>query len=190
MQHLTLWQIEMLPWYAFLIVWAIGALKLKPTKAAEPDAARLFTGIVMACALALLFSHWVRGGILGMRVFPDSPGLERTGVALTFAGAAFAILARMSLGQNWSSRVTLKVGHELIRSGPYKYVRHPIYTGILLAIVGTAIVVGEWRGIFAIALSIIALGLKAQREELLLSTEFGGGYRQYREQTGFLIPRL
>jgi protein-S-isoprenylcysteine O-methyltransferase Ste14 len=109
---------------------------------------------------------------------------------LTYLGAAIAIWARIILGQNWSARVTLKVGHELIRSGPYRYVRHPIYTGMLLAMIGTAMVAGEWRGAAAVALSIIAFCLKAQREEQFMVTEFGETYHEYRSQTGFLVPGL
>ncbi len=71
------------------------------------------------------------------------------GLILTALGIAFAFWARYSLGQNWSSKVTIKVEHELIRNGPYAYVRHPIYTGILLALVGTALAIAEWRAVIA-----------------------------------------
>jgi protein-S-isoprenylcysteine O-methyltransferase Ste14 len=120
LQHLTLWQIELLPWYAFLIVWALGALRLKSIKVSEPIEARLFTGIVVECAFLLLFSQSWRFGVLGRCMLPESSTVQWLGIAITFVGAAIGIWAPIILGQNWSARVTLKVGHELIRSGPMR----------------------------------------------------------------------
>ena len=77
----------------------------------------------------------------------------QVGAALTFAGIAFAIWARVWIAGNWSSDVTLKRDHELIVTGPYRWVRHPIYTGILVALIGTALAVGEWRGALAVVLA-------------------------------------
>ena len=141
--NLTLWQIELLPWYAFLIAWSIGLFWVKPVKTSEPFAARLFTGLVVAAAFVLLFSQNWQPAVLRHRIWPASSPPEWTGIALTCAGAAIAIWARVILGENWSAKVTLKTGHELVRSGPYAYVRHPIYTGLLLAIIGTTVEIGE-----------------------------------------------
>ncbi len=90
----------------------------------------------------------------------------------------------------WSARVTLKEGHQLIRTGPYAFVRHPIYTGMFLGATGAALVAGEWRGIVAVILLLAAHSLKALREEALLTREFGDEYSYYRKHTGFLFPRL
>lgn len=86
--------------------------------------------------------------------------------------------------------VTLKEGHQLISTGPYGFARHPIYTGMLLGTVGTALVVGEWRGVLAVVMLLAAHSRKAMREELMLTTEFGEEYTAYRQKTGFLFPRL
>lgn len=188
--HLTLWQVELLPWYAFLIAWLIGALRVKPTKAAEPLTTRLFTGLALGAAFVLLFNQSWAFGVLRNRMWPMRPAIEWTGIALTSAGAAIAIWARIILGANWSAKVTLKVGHELIRSGPYAYVRHPIYSGLLLAMIGTALEIGEWRGLPPILLVAIAHSLKAGREEQLLTKEFGDQYLEYRRRTGSLVPRF
>jgi protein-S-isoprenylcysteine O-methyltransferase Ste14 len=94
------------------------------------------------------------------------------------------------IGEYWSSRVTLKEGHRLIRSGPYQFVRHPIYTGMLVGVIGNALTIGEWRGILAVVLVLCAHWRKARREEFLLTTEFGQEYTAYRRSTGFLFPRL
>lgn len=190
MQSLTIQQIDFLPWYALGIFWAISAMRLKATKQTESWQASAFNRIIMAGAFVLLFSQRVRVGFLGQRLLPQNPILQWTGVALTFAGASLAIWARLSLGENWSSVVSLKVRHELIRRGPFAYVRHPIYAGLLLAVAGTAIQIGEWGGFVAIALTAIAYWLKAQREEQFLVAEFGEGYTRYRQSTGFLVPKL
>ena len=103
---------------------------------------------------------------------------------------ALAIWARYAIGQFWSARVALKEGHQLICSGPYAVVRHPIYTGLFGAAAGAALVVGEWRGVLAVALLLAAHSRKALREESLLTSEFGEQYRNYRRSAGFLFPRL
>jgi protein-S-isoprenylcysteine O-methyltransferase Ste14 len=110
------------------------------------------------------------------------------GLLMVIAGLAFAIWARVHLGRNWSGTVTVKENHELIRSGPYAIVRHPIYTGLLLAILGTAIVVGEWRGLLAFCFLTIALVLKLRREERFMEESFPDTYPSYCAQVPALIP--
>lgn len=190
MHRLTVWQINLCAWYAFLIVWGIAALNHKPDKTSEPVANRLLYGTYLVCGFALLFSQSLPFGPLRQRFAPHATWLELTGVALTYVGAATAIWARLILADNWSGRITVKIGHQLIRTGPYAYVRHPIYTGILISAFGTALLVAEWRGLLAILLIAIAFAMKAKREEAYMVAEFGEGYAQYRQSTGFLLPRL
>jgi protein-S-isoprenylcysteine O-methyltransferase Ste14 len=185
-----LWQIEVLPWYAFLAVWAIAAVRTKTTKSSEPLLSRLTTGVLIAAAFVLLFRQDLPVQFLHARVLPLDAVTQWTGITLTFAGAAIAIWARFVLGANWSAKVTVKIGHELVRSGPYAYVRHPIYTGMLLAVIGTAVEIGEWRGVTAIILVAIAFWLKTRREEQFMTREFGDGYEQYRQNTGSLFPKI
>ena len=111
-------------------------------------------------------------------------------LAITVAGTALAIWARWHLGSNWSGVVTLKEGHELIRSGPYRAIRHPIYTGILLALLGTSIAVGEARGLIAVAIVLLSFYLKARREESFLSQEFGPGFTEHQRHTGMFLPKF
>jgi protein-S-isoprenylcysteine O-methyltransferase Ste14 len=188
MTHLTIWQVELLPWYAFLIAWAVGAIWVKPVKVSEPAEGRRWQTILLTAGFLLLFSPWLAAGVLGERFVAQRHWVETMGIGLTSAGSGLAIWARAILGENWSARVTRKVGHELIRRGPYAYVRHPIYSGLALAVIGTAMVVGEWRGLIAIPLIIIAESMKARREEQYMVAEFGEGYEQYRRETGFLVP--
>ena len=190
MRQPTLWQIDLIPWYAFAAYWAIKYLRVKPTKTAEPLAGRVLTIVSLAFAFELLFDNRLRLGLLDGRFLPDCPEIGWVGIALTTLGVAVAIWARYCLGQYWSARVTLKEGHQIIRSGPYRFMRHPIYTGMLLATMGTAMVVGQWRGALAVTLLLVVHSLKARREERLLISEFGEEYATYRRSTGFLFPRL
>ena len=190
MTFMTLSNLELLPWYAAAAYWTISTLRLKRTKVAESHSGRLLHIGVMTLAFALLFSTRLRLGPLGLRFLPESALVQNLGIFLTFVGAAFAIWARYSLGQYWSGRVTLKVDHRLIRSGPYAYVRHPLYAGLLLAMAGTALVVGEWRALLGVLLAVMEFSRKATKEEALLAKEFRDDYKEYQRHTGFLAPRF
>jgi protein-S-isoprenylcysteine O-methyltransferase Ste14 len=183
-------KMDLLPWYVFAAYWVITALHVKRTKRAEKLGDRMATIIVMVAAYALLFYRWESLGILNELFVPVHAWIAWTGLLLTWAGVAIAIWARRCLGEFWSGRVTLKEGHRLIRSGPYRFVRHPIYTGLLLGAVGRTITIGEWRGMLAVVLIFVAHSRKAQREEGLLTNEFGDEYTAYRRGTGFLFPRF
>jgi len=127
-------------------------------------------------------------GPLGVRVVPRSFLLGNAGLVLTIVGIAFALWARFYLGRNWSGRVTVKEDHELIRSGPYAIVRHPIYTGFLVALTGTVIAIGEIRAILALFIVGIGLHFKSKTEEQFMSEKFGEQYAIYRREVKSLIP--
>jgi protein-S-isoprenylcysteine O-methyltransferase Ste14 len=186
----TVWQIELIPWYVFATYWAITALRVKRTKAAEKSIDRFATVAIMCVAFVLLFYGWPRFPVLQARFVTAGAWIQWAGIVLTSLGVAVAIWARRTLGSNWSARVTLKEGHQIIRSGPYQFVRHPIYTGMFIAALGTALVVGEWRGLLAVVLLFATHSRKALREEAMLTKEFGDEYAAYRQSTGFLFPRL
>jgi protein-S-isoprenylcysteine O-methyltransferase Ste14 len=112
-----------------------------------------------------------------------------TGALLTVAGIGFAIWARYHIGRNWSGEVTIRQEHELIRTGPYSHIRHPIYTGLIVAVAGTAIVIGEYRALLALALILIGFTVKAKREESMLEPQFGPSFAEHRRHTGFFLPR-
>ena len=181
---------DMIPWYVFGIYWLITWLRVNRTKTEESLASRLATIIPMVLACELLFSDLSRIGPLRLRFAPAAAWIAWLGFAVTTLGVAIAIWARYCIGQFWSARVTLKEGHRLIRSGPYQFVRHPIYTGMLVGATGRALTIGEWRGILALVLILATHWRKARREESLLTTEFGEEYAAYRRSTGFLFPRL
>ncbi len=176
-------------WTIFALYWLVSAFKLKRTKRREDPFQRLFYVLPLVAAFYLLRSgRWYSW--LDTRFVPDALATEWTAVALTAAGVGIAIWARWHLGSNWSGVVTLKEDHELIRSGPYRSIRHPIYTGILLAILGTAVAVGEIRGLAALGIAWLSFYFKARREESFLVQEFGPRFTEHQQHTGMFLPRL
>lgn len=143
----------------------------------------------MAFGFILLYAEDPRLGVLNRRFVPEREWIAMLGALLTVAGVAFAIWARRHIGRNWSGQVTIRKEHELIRTGPYARIRHPIYTGILLALAGTALAIGEYRAILAFAVIAIGFIVKAKREESFLATQFGPAFDEHRQQTGFFLPR-
>ena len=112
------------------------------------------------------------------------------GVAMTATGLLFSLWARLYLGRNWSGQVTVKEDHELIRSGPYRFVRHPIYSGLLLALAGTTLCFGNVWGILGFALVWLGLWIKSRIEEQFMVATFGPQYEEYRRTTGAIVPQF
>ena len=137
---------------------------------------------------ALLAGTFPELGVLNERFVPEAAALSWTGLALTVAGILFAAWARFYLGGNWSLSVTVKQGHTLIRGGPYAAVRHPIYSGLSLAVLGTALAVGEFRGLVAVGLVVFGFRHKSLMEERFMREEFGAGYERYCREVKALIP--
>lgn len=177
-------------WTLLCLYWIISALQRKGVTKREPLHERLGHIVLVGSAAFLLFGRRADFGWLGARFVPDLWSIMVAGVTLTAAGVALSIWARWCLGANWSSAITIREQHELIRSGPYRWMRHPIYTGILLGLAGTALVVGEVRGLVGLALMAIAFYRKARKEETWLNGEFGTSFEVYAKQTGMFLPRL
>jgi protein-S-isoprenylcysteine O-methyltransferase Ste14 len=176
-------------WVLFGVYWAISALNSKKTKRRETWPQRLAYILPLLAAMVLLSRPEAQRGWLAARLFPLWPAVEWIGVTLVAAGIAIAFWARWHLGANWSGTVTLKEGHELIRSGPYRSIRHPIYTGILLALLGTAVQIGQVRSFFAFVVAWLCFYFKARREESFLAAEFADRFAAHRQQTGMFFPR-
>jgi protein-S-isoprenylcysteine O-methyltransferase Ste14 len=130
------------------------------------------------------------GGFPFSRFLPPAFDGYWLGVTLIVAGLAFSVWARRHLGRNWSGTVQVKQDHQLICTGPYRFVRHPIYTGILLAFLGTAIVDGPWWGILAVVVGFGSFWRKLTLEERFMRETFGSAYEEYRARTAALIPYL
>src|SRR5215470_18466144 len=147
-------------WTAFFIVWIVGWLRTKPTQERQPRSQRLLYTIPVILGAYLFGSTRIRLGWWTTRVLPRTTAIQAVAILITAAGIGLAIWARFYLGQNWSGTVTIKVGHTLTRTGPYKWVRHPIYSGILLAMVGTALSRGKPVGVIAIVLFWLGFSIK------------------------------
>jgi protein-S-isoprenylcysteine O-methyltransferase Ste14 len=175
-------------WIAWLVYWYAAAWRTKASQYHEPPLSQLSHIVPLSFGVMLLFFPAVAGGMLRGRVLPRADGWHYVGAALTAAGLAFAVAARIQLGGNWSGTVTLKQDHTLIRSGPYRWVRHPIYTGLLLAVFGTALAVGEWRGVLAIGFVVAAFLRKIAIEERFMREHFGAAYAEYSREVPALLP--
>jgi protein-S-isoprenylcysteine O-methyltransferase Ste14 len=175
-------------WKAVGIVWLIGLIFTKRTVRAQSYGTRLFHLALLVLGIALMSSNRFRFGWLGMRFVPLTHGVLVAGCVLTVIGCAFAIWARVTLGANWSAKATVKAGHELITSGPYALARHPIYTGVLAGLTGSALAGGEGRDLLALAVFAFAFMVKMSQEERLLLQTFPDAYPLYRQRVKALIP--
>src|SRR5690349_1956855 len=124
------------PWIVFVIYWIIGATRTLATREKEPFASRYLILAIEVVGFALLFNGSTGIGFLGTRLIPRTWTSAIGGVILTWAGIGLAIWARHHLAEYWSARITIKEDHQLIRTGPYSRLRHPIYTGLVLATIG------------------------------------------------------
>lgn len=177
-------------WVVWLAYWMIAAIGTKRTSYRDSPAFQVPQILLVFLGFYLLSTNSLRSGPLGERFVPMEPAFLAVGIALTFAGLAFAIWARVHLGRNWSGGVRISRDHELIQSGPYARVRHPIYTGMLVGAFGTSLVVGRWHALLGAGLATLGFWLKARREEALLAREFGEKFEERRRRTGFFFPRF
>jgi protein-S-isoprenylcysteine O-methyltransferase Ste14 len=129
-------------------------------------------------------------GWLGERVLPPWPALYWAGLSLTIGGLGFSTWARAVLGANWSGTVALKVGHELVQAGPYRWIRHPMYSGVLVAMAGTALASGRVHAFAGFVIALLALWYKSRIEETWMKQAFGASYSVYARATWALFPWL
>ncbi len=177
-------------WILFAAYWLVSALKRKKTKQRESIGQRLVYIAPIFIAVLLLYNSRTNIGVIATYFVPHTLEVQWIGVAVMILGLAVAVWARVHLGTNWSGVVTLKEGHELIRTGPYRNIRHPIYTGILIGFLGSAIVNGQIRGLIAMAVVWLSFFIKARREERFLAQEFGPRFEEHKQHTGMFVPKF
>ena len=177
-------------WAIFGWVWLIAWIRTKPTQERAPLSFRFLYGVPVAIASYLMFNDNAALRWGGAQFVPRTPLIQSAGILLTAAGIAFAIWARFYLGQNWSSAVSIKVGHQLIRTGPYQWVRHPIYSGLLVALLGTALARGKLISLVALPLFFLGFWTKSRMEEQFMRKTFGQEYEDYSQSTGALVPKF
>jgi protein-S-isoprenylcysteine O-methyltransferase Ste14 len=177
-------------WEALGLLWLAGFAFTKPTLHAQHLGARVFNIALGFLGFAMLGLSWFDRGWLAARFAPETDTLAVAGFLLTLAGALFAAWARLTLGANWSGRPSVKAGHELVINGPYALVRHPIYTGLLLAAAGTALAVDKWRALLGFVILLVVFALKMGKEERLMMQTFPDSYPGYRQRVKALLPGL
>lgn len=186
--HLLAIRIVSACWIIFGVVWLALAQTTKRSVYRESSKERMRYWLLLVFAYFLLtrghrFSH-----PLDAHLDSNNATLAWLGAALCSVGLAFALWARATLGRNWSGTVTFKEEHELIRTGPYRLVRHPIYTGLLTMFVGTSIVIGYIGGFIGALLVFASFWIKLRQEERLMLQHFPHQYPDYRQRTKCIIP--
>jgi protein-S-isoprenylcysteine O-methyltransferase Ste14 len=174
-------------WLAWLLYWAVSARNVKPTRWREPLRSQALHRVPLLLGVFLLaVPQWLPRA-LRQRFLPAGTVFPVLGAVVVAAGLGFSVWARRHLGRNWSAEVVVKEDHSLIRTGPYRHLRHPIYSGILLAFLGMAVTIGEWRGLLAAACVLVAFMRKSWVEEQRMREIFPE-YEQYRRESAALIP--
>jgi protein-S-isoprenylcysteine O-methyltransferase Ste14 len=175
-------------WLTFAIVWLLAAVWTKRSVYRESRSQRLRYTLPIVAAYFLLINGGRMLYPLNLRVVPHAAIIAWAGIILCVAGLGFAIWARVVIGRNWSGTVTLKEDHQLIERGPYRLVRHPIYTGILSMFVATAIVLGHLAGSIGVVIVFASFWSKLIREEKVMLNQFPDKYAAYRQRVKRLIP--
>jgi protein-S-isoprenylcysteine O-methyltransferase Ste14 len=205
------WEIISGCWVMFWVYWTISARRFRAPRREVSltftvlNTVLLYSGFVLVLAsrvdvgpLALRFTSgaeladvltiaWLVGP-LALRFTSGAAYIDIAGTALAVAGVAFAIWSRRVLGLNWSGAVRITEGQHLVRAGPYAVVRNPIYSGMVLAVFGTALVAGTISALLGLALVVASLWHKGRMEERFLLAEFGEEYAAYQRDVKFLIP--
>jgi protein-S-isoprenylcysteine O-methyltransferase Ste14 len=175
-------------WLAWALYWALSARNAKRTVRRESLGSRATNIAPLVIGVLLIALPHIPCAPFATRILPATLATYGLGVAIVFLGLSFAVWARRHIGSNWSGTVTVKENHVLVRTGPYRWVRHPIYTGLLAAILGSAIARGELRGIWALVLCTSAFVLKLRLEERWMRQLFGNEYDRYSAEVPALIP--
>ena len=177
-------------WIVFGSFWLLAAFVQKRNARRQTVGSRLMQVSIIALVLVPFFIEEGRAGLLYRHLYPNLLGVQYVGVLLLLLGLWFAVWARFVLGRNWSGIVTVKEDHTLITRGPYAWVRHPIYTGILLALLGTAVTLGTILNFVEVPVVAFAFWLKLRTEERFMLETFGEQYTAYRHHVKALIPHV
>lgn len=173
-------------WVIFWSYWFILAYRTRsPIKRRKSAMFPLLPLIAMSLwiVISIFFP-----GLPFLRIVPAGILIGLVGITITLAGLGFAVWARIHLGTNWSGQPVIRIDHTLVRSGPYRIVRNPIYTGLLIASIGTTLVVGEFWALIITIILLVVFAMKIQMEEEFLLEEFGESFIRYKQTVKALIP--
>jgi protein-S-isoprenylcysteine O-methyltransferase Ste14 len=172
-------------WAVFLGYWLVTGLGSKRT--AKPYARQLFARAVVAALVILVVRS--RPADISTRAIVLSPAFRVLGILICAGGIAFAISARRRLGKNWGMPMSVHESPELIMTGPYARVRHPIYTGVIIALIGNALALSLWW-LVAVVAALAYFGYAARREERTMLATFPGQYAEYQRRTKMIVPGI
>jgi protein-S-isoprenylcysteine O-methyltransferase Ste14 len=187
-RHWLIWNLVPAMWLAWCLYWSISAVNAKPNVRRESLISRASHVLPLTAGILLVALPHLPSPLFATRILPRTIATYWVGVGMIFLGLAFAVWARRHLGTNWSGTVTVKENHVLIRTGPYAWARHPIYTGLLAAVLGTAVARGELRGVWSLAICTVAFVIKLRIEERWMREVFGAEYERYSAEVPALIP--
>jgi protein-S-isoprenylcysteine O-methyltransferase Ste14 len=175
-------------WMALVLVWLVSALRTKRTIQRQSSASQLLYTAILVVGVYLIFAKGTGIPWLDRQLVLVGIPIALVGLVTVLMGVVFSIWARVMLGGNWSNSVTVKEDHTLVRRGPYRIVRHPIYSGILLGMIGSALQRGEIRSFVGIVICGLSFWLKTRAEEQFMVQRFGEEYLQYCHQVKALAP--
>jgi protein-S-isoprenylcysteine O-methyltransferase Ste14 len=173
-------------WGVWGIVWFVLAKKVNKTQSSESPFSRALHLVPTVVAFYTIF-NWT---FFPARLWTPCVEVAILGNVITAAGVCFAIWARVHLGKYWSGIITLKEGHRLIRTGPYRFARHPIYTGMLSGFVGSILVSDKISSLVVVLILAGAYIRKMRMEEKLLTSQFGEEYLTYKREVKMIIPGI
>ncbi len=173
-------------WLLMTIYWLITA----KTNCQTRFSSELFSLAKLIGSGLVVYLPLLIGGLISAKLYPNNLWMDSVGIVICLLGVGLAVWARSVLGKNWSGRVMLQKEHHLITEGPYNLVRHPIYFGVLMAMFGSSLVIGQIFGLAYFIFSAFGLWIKSGQEEALLTTQFPNDYLQYKQKVKMLLPYL
>ena len=174
-------------WAILLLYWTVSAFFQKKIKEKTNIRGNLLHSLLLFISLVLLLisSKIIFLNYILIRV---SLTINILSILFSIIGVVLCVYSRTVLGDNWSKDVIVKKNHELITKGPYRYMRHPIYSGMILLVLATALAIGNIGSTLGFIILLISLTLKSKQEEKLMIKTFGKKYIAYRKRTKALIP--
>ena len=173
-------------WLILIIYWLVAARINSQTIFSS----EIFSFVKLIGSALLVYIPLLTDGVLALRLYPQIIWIDNIGSVVVATGVFLAIWARSLLGKNWSGRVMLQNQHHLIKEGAYRFVRHPIYLGGLLAMFGSSLVLGQVFGFAYSILSTFGLVMKSRQEDVLLAKQFPDEFPKYKRQVKMLFPYL
>jgi protein-S-isoprenylcysteine O-methyltransferase Ste14 len=177
-------------WLIWILIWIAAAFSAARTAEKAARSERFGERVLLTAGAVLMFLHPSTFGVLLQPLLPMPAWVPWLGVAVTALGLGVAVWARVKLGRLWSGTAAIKVQHTIVRSGPYGVARHPIYSGILLALLGTAVTRHTLGALLGLVLLVVGLLLRIRHEEHLLIDHFGDEYRRYQREVPAVVPHL